>query len=133
MFQEIFNDIKNSSIQWVLTPAITLWRFESPLGFQLPKWKLTWECGVHSLTFSYTLGNMKYDSWASFLAHTFASPCFGCEHKAKVAITKMVNVVPDVRLEQFLFLWTFFHALFNYHFNMFGVQARYSRYFTTPC
>jgi len=28
---------------------------------------------------------MKCDSWASFLAHTFASPHFGHERKVKVA------------------------------------------------
>jgi hypothetical protein len=28
---------------------------------------------------------MKCDSWASLLAHTLASPCLGCEPKAKVA------------------------------------------------
>jgi hypothetical protein len=43
-FQEFFNDVKNLTIQWVLTPAIILWKFESPLGLQLPKWELTWEC-----------------------------------------------------------------------------------------
>jgi hypothetical protein len=45
MFQELCNDIRNFSIQWILTPTITLWRFGSPLGLQLPKWELTWECG----------------------------------------------------------------------------------------
>jgi hypothetical protein len=39
---------------------------------------------VHSLTFSYIFGNMRCDSWASFLAHTLASPCFGHEPKARV-------------------------------------------------
>jgi hypothetical protein len=29
---------------------------------------------------------MKCDSWASFLACTFANPCFGCEPKARVAM-----------------------------------------------
>jgi hypothetical protein len=29
---------------------------------------------------------MKCDSWASFLAHTFASPCFGRKPKARVVI-----------------------------------------------
>jgi hypothetical protein len=27
---------------------------------------------------------MRYDSWASFLAHTLASPCFGCKPEARV-------------------------------------------------
>ncbi len=29
-FQEFFNDIRNSSIQWILTPTITLWKFMTP-------------------------------------------------------------------------------------------------------
>jgi hypothetical protein len=40
--------------------------------------------GVHSFTFSYTPESMKCDSWASFLTHTFSSPCFGRKPKAKV-------------------------------------------------
>jgi len=44
MFQYIFNDIKKFSIQWVLTFKIAPWKFESPSGFQFPKWELTWEC-----------------------------------------------------------------------------------------
>jgi hypothetical protein len=40
--------------------------------------------GVHSFTLSYTLGNMKCDSQASFLDCTFASPYFGHEPKARV-------------------------------------------------
>ncbi len=44
--------------------------------------------GVHSLTFSYTPRSMKCDSQASFLAHTFASPCFG--HEPKVRVVTMV-------------------------------------------
>jgi hypothetical protein len=39
---------------------------------------------VQSLTLSYTPGNMKCDSQASFLACTFASPCLG--HKPKVRV-----------------------------------------------
>ncbi len=42
---------------------------------------------VLSLTFSYTLGSMKCDSWASILARIFASLCFGCKPKAKVMIS----------------------------------------------
>jgi len=33
---------------------------------------------------------MRWDFQASVLAHTFASPCFGCEPKAKV-VTQMVR------------------------------------------
>ncbi len=39
-FQEIFNGIRNYSIQWVLTLIITFWRFGSSLGLQLLKWEL---------------------------------------------------------------------------------------------
>jgi hypothetical protein len=38
---------------------------------------------------------MKCDSWASFLAHTFASLCLGHEPKAKVATT-MTNLVKQI-------------------------------------
>jgi len=44
-FQELSNNIRIISIQWVLTLVIGLCRFESPLGVQLPKWELTWEGG----------------------------------------------------------------------------------------
>jgi len=39
---------------------------------------------VHSLTPSYVLKNIKYDSWASLLALTFISLCFTRELKVKV-------------------------------------------------
>jgi hypothetical protein len=45
----------------------------------------------HSLTLSYTPKSMRCDSWASFLAHTFASPCFACEPKAKVTTFHVVH------------------------------------------
>jgi len=40
---------------------------------------------VHSLTLSYTPGNMRSDSRASLLARTLASPYLGHKPKAKVA------------------------------------------------
>ncbi len=85
----ISHDIRNFSIQWVFTLTIVLWIFESPLGLQLSKWELTWECRVHSLTHSYTPGNMKCDSQTSFLARTFASPCLGREPYDRVATYNM--------------------------------------------
>ncbi len=45
----------------------------------------------HFLTFSHTLGCMKYDSWISLLTRTFKSPCFGRESKAKVATPLVVD------------------------------------------
>jgi len=47
---------------------------------------------VHSLTLSYTLGNMRCDSWVSFLARTFASPCLGRKPKARVATNQCGNM-----------------------------------------
>jgi len=38
-----FNDIKNATNHWVVTPVITPWIFGSPLGLHLPKWELPWE------------------------------------------------------------------------------------------
>jgi hypothetical protein len=40
---------------------------------------------VQSLTLSYILESMRCDSQASLLVFTLASPCLGCEPKAKVA------------------------------------------------
>ncbi len=39
---------------------------------------------VHALTLFCTPGNTRCDSWASFLAHNLANPCFGREPKARV-------------------------------------------------
>ncbi len=77
MFQEIFNDINNFSIHWVLTLAIALWnptpKVKAPLGV----WGFI-------LTLSYIPGSMRHDSWTSLLARNLASPCLGRESKARV-------------------------------------------------
>ncbi len=83
-FQELSNNIRNISIQWVLTSAIGLQRFRNPLRVQLPKWELTWEGGgsfLHTLPHSQ---EHECDFQASLLACTFASPCLGHEPKIKV-------------------------------------------------
>jgi hypothetical protein len=83
-----FQWYKDSPIQWVLTLAITLWKFGNPPRLQLPKWELTWEC---ECSFSRTLlhsqppESMKCDSRVSLLALTLVSPCLGCKPKARVA------------------------------------------------
>jgi len=46
---------------------------------------------VHSLILSYTLGSMRCDSQASFLARTLASPYLGREPKARVVIVLTCN------------------------------------------
>jgi hypothetical protein len=83
-FQEISNDINIFLIQWVLTLAIALWRFKSPLGLQLPKWEFTWECRG---SFPHTLmHSQEHEMWltGSLLSRTFASPCLGHERKDRV-------------------------------------------------
>jgi len=49
---------------------------------------------VHSLTLSYTPGSMRCDSRASLLAHTFASPYFHREPKARVATSRPLGNSP---------------------------------------
>jgi hypothetical protein len=85
-FQELSNAIRNSSIKWVLTLAIVLWRFKNPSGVRLPKWEFTWECEGSILTLPYSQPpeSMNCDSRASLLARTFVSLCLGCEPKARV-------------------------------------------------
>jgi hypothetical protein len=68
-----------------MIPVIAPWRFGSPLGLQLPKWELPWECEG---SFSHTL----LHSWeykmcfpGLSLASPLASPCFGRKPKVKVA------------------------------------------------
>ncbi len=94
-FQKISNDIRNSSIQWVLTLGIAFWKFESPSGFQLPKWKFTWECGGSILTLSHTLNLLRawnvtlgLHSWPA----TFVSPYLGRKPKARVATSNTTRM-----------------------------------------
>ncbi len=44
-------------------------------------------------SFSYTPGNIKCDSWASFTTHIFASPCLGHEPKTRVITPNGENLV----------------------------------------
>jgi hypothetical protein len=85
------NDIRNSSIQWVLTPAIALWRVRNPSGLQLQSGSSLGSMEVHSLTLSHTPRSMKCDFRASLLARTFASPYLGREPKAKVVTCNLWN------------------------------------------
>jgi len=90
-FQELSNDIRNISIQCVLTRKIVLWKFKSPLGLQLPKWEFTWEC---ESSFSHTfLHFWEHEMWLPglVLASTFTNPCFGREPKARVATVVLLH------------------------------------------
>jgi hypothetical protein len=81
--QDISDDIMNFSFQWLLTPAIILEKFRSPLGVQLPKWVHlgVWGSFLHIFPHFW-----EHEMWllASLLARTFVSPSLGCEPKFKV-------------------------------------------------
>jgi hypothetical protein len=53
-------------------------------------------CGFIPSHFSYTFRNMKCDSQASLLAHTFASPYLGDEPKARV-------VTPNIPIKCYIY------------------------------
>jgi hypothetical protein len=94
-------------MQSVLTSAIALWKFRSPLGLQLPKWELTWECessSSHSLTL--------------LLAHTLASLCLGCKPKARVATIELNvfhNLVQFNQIMKFQVLKAHIYLTFHVH------------------
>jgi len=67
-----------------LTLAIVLGRFMNPLDSNSQNGSSLGSVRVHSFTFSYTLESMRCDFWASLLACTLASPCFGYKPKVKV-------------------------------------------------
>ncbi len=75
-FQKLSNGIRNFSIQWVLSLQITLYRFESPLGFQLPKWESIWECVGLFLHIPLHFQKRECDLWVAFFVHIFPYLCF---------------------------------------------------------
>jgi hypothetical protein len=109
------NGIRIFLIQWVLTHAIVLWKFESPLKLQLPKWEPIWECVrsfPHILLHSQ---EMKCDSRASFFACTFASPCLGHEPKARV-VTLLAICLTLVLGMYFCYIVLFLSCFCNIYF-----------------
>jgi hypothetical protein len=66
---------------------LKIWKSIRALTFKMRVHFRVW--GVDSLTFSYTPGSIKYDSRASFLVRTFASPYFGREPKVRVVIVPL--------------------------------------------
>jgi len=67
-----------------LTHEIALWRFRNPSGLHLPSGSCLGSVRVHSLTPSYTPGNMRCDSSASSWPATLQPLCLGREPKARV-------------------------------------------------
>ncbi len=84
-FKSFFNGIKKFSIQWILTFAISFWKFGSPSKLQLTKWELTWE---YEGSFLHTiLHSHEHEMWllGFTLGPHLRSPCFGHEPKVMVA------------------------------------------------
>jgi hypothetical protein len=84
-YKELFNSNDFWPLQWPLENLEIHWDSNSQSGNSL---RSVW---VHSLTLSYTPGNMKCDFWVSFLVHTFASPFLGHKPKAKVTTLKVLS------------------------------------------
>jgi hypothetical protein len=84
-FQELFNDIKTVSIQWVLTPVMLSKNLGVHSDSNSQSGNSLGSVRVHSLTFFCILRAMKCDSQASFLARTLTSPYLGREPKVRVA------------------------------------------------
>jgi hypothetical protein len=94
-FQYLSNGIGKFSIKSVL--ALKLSSKDSGIhrDFNSQNGSSLGSMGVHSLTLSYIPKNIKYDSRASLLARTFASPCLGREPKAKVATIKSFQATKE--------------------------------------
>jgi len=121
MLQNLSIDIRNSSIQWVLTLAITFWRFGSSLRFQLPKWELTWECGSSFLHTLCTPKSMKCDSWA----HSWPAPlqAFALVTSPRLGLRQLSSKQESsfFFFEINILLFTLFSTLNTYFFANFGV------------
>jgi hypothetical protein len=110
-FQELFNDIRKFSIQWVLTPIITFWRFRNPSGLQLPKWEFTWECGgsfLHTL-----LQFQEHEKWllGFTLGPHLCNPYLGHEPETRVATLNLMQLLKFIHVLMFIWFWnliTFF-------------------------
>ncbi len=67
------------------------------IGTPTPKVEVhlrVWRFNFHTLPYSQPPRNMKCDSWASLLAHTFASLYFGCEPNVRVATLGLTKLDP---------------------------------------
>ncbi len=102
-FQYLFNDINNSLVHWVLTPAIALWTFRSPQDSNSQCGSSLGSVRAYSLTLSCTPGSMRHDSQASLLARNLATPYLGRKPKAKVVTS---FVMEKINVMQWLKTWT---------------------------
>ncbi len=99
MSQELFNDIRNFSIQWVLTLKFLFENLRIHRDSNSQSGSSLESVGVHSLTFSCTPKSMKCDSQASHLVRTFASLCL--DYKPKVRVVTCCHLF--TKNEQVLF------------------------------
>ncbi len=110
-FQYISSDIRDFSIQWVLTLAIALWDLGVHWDSNSQNGSSLGSVEFHSLTLSHTSGSMECDSHASFLAFTFVSPCLGREPKVKVATNSQNgSSLESVRVHSLTLSYTFLHS-----------------------
>jgi len=77
-YKELFNQMSFDSYNRLL-------KIRESIKISIPKVRAQLCVWIHFFRHSYTLKNMKYDSRASFLAHTFANLYFGREPKVRVA------------------------------------------------
>jgi hypothetical protein len=69
-------------------------KVQDSIGTPTPKVGVHLEMWRFILSHSPTFRNMKCDSRASLLAHTFASPCLGREPKVRVTTLSTINDAP---------------------------------------
>jgi hypothetical protein len=93
-YKELFNPMSFDFLKLLFENLKTHWDSNSQSGSPFGS---VW---VHSLTLSYTPGNMKCDSRVSLSTHTFPNPCFDHEPKVRVAtfIYKLICEFRNQRL-----------------------------------
>jgi hypothetical protein len=96
--EELSNDIRNTSIQWVLTIVIIFWKFKNPfetltptMGIHLGVWGFTPSHSLHSWS-------TRCDSRVSLLAHNLATSCFMIPHFISNDLVGLWFLVASLRL-----------------------------------
>jgi len=91
--------MKNSLSHWVLTLAIILWTFESPLGLQFPTWEFIWECeGSFPHTLLHSRGHENVIPGLSFGSH----PCKPFALVASPRLGSWQNPIGGIEWNHFL-------------------------------
>jgi hypothetical protein len=99
-FQNLFNDIRNFSIQWVLTFVVALWKFKNPPKLQFPKWEFN--LGMKGFIPSHFPTLLK--TWNLTLElHSWLAPLQ----------TLTLVASPKLKLQFIKYKWTFHHNKFK--------------------